>query len=86
MKGRKTDNDKRTVEMHEDNLFFTSVTKKDKNTAVAVVQQALLREWFPTDIPVDIQRWQRIAAQDAIVAVEALVRCEVLILEGASND
>jgi len=86
MTGRKTENDKRTVEMQEDNLFFTSVTKKDKNTAIAVVQQALLREWFPKDIPVDIQRWNRIAAQDAMVAVEALVRTDVLRLEGASND
>lgn len=85
MKGRKTDNDKRTVEMHEDNMFFTSITKRNKNTAVAVVQQALLREWFPKTVPVDIQQWERIAAQDAIVAVEALVDSEILNLEGVSK-
>lgn len=85
MKGRKTEMTQRTVEMQDPNLFFTSVTKKDKNTAVAVVQQALLREWFPTNIPVDIQKWERIAAQDAIVAVESLVDSGVLVLEGESK-
>ena len=85
MKGRKTEMTQRTVEMQDPNLFFTSVTKKDKNTAVAVVQQALLRDWFPNTVPVDIQQWTTIAAQDAIVAVQALVDSEVLVLEGESK-
>lgn len=71
--------------MQEKNLFFTSVTEKNKNTAVAVVQHALLREWFPNTTPVDIQQWERIAAQDAIVAIESLVESGVLVLEGESK-
>lgn len=56
-----------------DKKFFVGpVTKRTPETAIEVATFALLREWFPTRIPVDIDSWENIAQMDARVVVKAL--------------
>jgi hypothetical protein len=48
-----------------------------------VIAGRLMKEWFPTRIPVDADEWLKIATQDASWVVDELMAHGLLKVEGA---
>ncbi len=48
-----------------------------------VIAGRLMKEWFPTRVPVDADEWLKIATQDASWVVDELMAHGLLKVEGA---
>lgn len=56
----------------------------DQSRVVEVVAQRLIKDWFPTRIPVDIKEWTQIARKDAESVVDELAKHGLLRIEEQS--
>jgi len=49
---------------------------------VAIVAQRLLKDWFPSKLPVDLYEWTEIAMKDATWVVQELIDQGFIKVEG----
>jgi hypothetical protein len=49
---------------------------------VAIVAQRLLKDWFPSKLPVDLYEWTEIAMKDATSVVQELIDQGFIKVEG----
>lgn len=49
---------------------------------VAIVAQRLLKDWFPSKLPVDLYEWTEIAMKDATSVVQELIEQGFIKVEG----
>jgi hypothetical protein len=49
---------------------------------VAIVAQRLLKDWFPTKLPVDLYEWTEIAMKDATSITQELIEQGFIKIEG----
>ena len=49
---------------------------------VAIVAQRLLKDWFPSKLPVDLYEWTEIAMQDATCVIQELIDQGFIKVEG----
>lgn len=49
---------------------------------VAIVAQRLLKDWFPSKLPVDLYEWTEIAMKDATCVVQELIDQGFIKVEG----
>jgi hypothetical protein len=52
---------------------------------VAIVAQRLLKDWFPSKLPVDLYEWTDIAMQDATSVVQELIEQGFIKIEGVES-
>ena len=49
---------------------------------VAIVAQRLLKDWFPSKLPVDLYEWTEIAMKDATSVTQELIEQGFIKIEG----
>jgi len=52
---------------------------------VAIVAQRLLKDWFPSKLPVDLYEWTEIAMKDATSVVQELIDQGFIKVEGVES-
>lgn len=52
---------------------------------VAIVAQRLLKDWFPSKLPVDLYEWTEIAMKDATSVVQELIDQGFIKIEGVES-
>lgn len=72
--------------------LVTQLTEDEHDEAVdyaliEVISLGLLKRWFPTKVPTDIEKWSEIAYEDALGVIAALKdEGYKLIVERTTND